>query len=48
MGPFFLILLMIVYQSALIPRKPPCPKKSWLRACQMQYFASFQAFYLTY
>ena len=27
MGPFFLVLSMIVYQSALIPRKPPCPKK---------------------
>ena len=27
-GPFFLVLYMIVYQSALIPRKLPCPKKS--------------------
>ena len=26
-GPFFLVLYMSVYQSALIPRKLPCPKK---------------------
>ena len=26
-GPFFLVPLMNVYRSALIPRKPPCPKK---------------------
>ena len=26
-GPFFLVSLMNVYRSALIPRKPPCPKK---------------------
>ena len=26
-GPFFLVLCMIVYQSALIPTKFPCPKK---------------------
>ena len=27
MGPFFFVLyMMIVYQSALIPRKLPCPK----------------------
>ena len=25
--PFFLVLYMIVYQSALIPSKLPCPKK---------------------
>ena len=30
---FFLVLYMIVYQIALIPRKHPCPKKPWLRAC---------------
>ena len=26
-GPFSLVLYTIVYQSALIPRKLPCPKK---------------------
>ena len=26
-GPFFFVLLMIVYWSSLIPRKLPCPKK---------------------
>ena len=26
-APFFLVLYMIVYQSALIPKKHPCPKK---------------------
>ena len=32
-GLFFLVLWMIVFQSALmIPRKPPAPKNSWLRA----------------
>ena len=25
--PFFIVLYMIVYKSALIPRKIPCPKK---------------------
>ena len=32
-GPFFLVLYMTVYQSALIPKKLPCPKKflvTWL------------------
>ena len=27
MGPFFFVLKMILYGSALIPRKLPCPKK---------------------
>ena len=31
--PFFFLLQMIVYRSALIPRKLPCLKNSWLRAC---------------
>ena len=26
-GPFFLVLCMIFYESALIPRKLPCPEK---------------------
>ena len=33
-GPFFLVLHMIVYQSALFQENSPTLKNFWLRACK--------------
>ena len=38
-GPFFLVLYMIAYQSALISRKLPCPKNFLVTRLMMKLFA---------
>ena len=45
-GPFFFVLLMIVYRSTLIPRKLPCPKTFLVTTLQQRLLLILCVFFL--